>query len=98
SWHRQDELWLTVSGASLERPLEFRFDNAKVWMLSLHASAMITPRISVSAGGGHYVENRQRSDAAGFDWNQNRLDLRVRVLFGPGADQVPLPPAVPRAR
>jgi hypothetical protein len=40
------------------------------------------------------VEDRQRPDAGSLDWNQTRLNARVTLVFGSGADQVRLPRAL----
>jgi hypothetical protein len=51
-------------------------------------------RIAVTAT--RYDEDRQRPDAAAFEWDQLRLGARVVLLFSSGADRAALPPA--RAR
>ena len=94
------DLTLTAYGSTLDRPLEFRFEEAGVDVFGLDAEWRPTPRLSLAVGGAHYGEDRRRPDASGFDWSQTRLNARVTVLFGTGADNAPLPRALrtrPRA-
>jgi hypothetical protein len=44
----------------------------------------------------HYDEERDRPDAAAFDWTQWRLSAGVTVLFAHGGDLENLPPAIRR--
>lgn len=94
------DLTLTVYGTTLDRPLEFRFEEAGVDVLGLDAEWRATSRIRIAVGGAHYREDRRRPDVSGLDWNQTRLNARVTLLFGSGADATPLPRAIrtrPRA-
>jgi hypothetical protein len=93
-------LTLTVYGATLERPLEFRFQETGVEVLGLDADWSPNPRVRLALGGAHYWEDRRRPDASAFDWNQTRLNARVTLFLGSGADRTPLPRALrtrPRA-
>jgi hypothetical protein len=83
----------SLTGAAMDRPLELRFDDAKVWMIGARATAQPLSRVSFSVGAGRYSENRKRPDAGALDWNQTRLDARVTLLFSSGADVMRLPPA-----
>ena len=100
TWLPRPGLSLSAYGSTLERPLEFRFNEADVWVLGLDAEWEPTDRIRLGVGGAHYQEDRKRSDAAAIDWTQTRLHGRVTLLFGSGADRAPLPRAIrtrPRA-
>jgi hypothetical protein len=89
-------LLLTVQGATLQRPLEFRYDESKVWSLGLAAQIDVGDQLRLDLGGDYYHEGRHRPDAAAFDWNQLRLNARAVWLLGKSADFVGLPPAVRR--
>ena len=86
-------LTLTAYGTTLERPLEFRFDDTGVDVLGLDAEWRASERVRVAAGGAHYREDRRRPDASGLDWNQTRLHARLTLLFGSETDRLPLPRA-----
>jgi hypothetical protein len=93
-------LTLTAYGSTLDRPLEFRFQEASVDVLGFDAEWSPTDRLRLALGGARYWETRDRPDAAAFDWNQTRLHARVTLVFRSEADAVPLPPALrtrPRA-
>ena len=93
-------LTLTAYGSTLDRPLEFRFEEAGVDVIGVDAEWRPSPRMRLALGGAHYAEDRRRPDASGFDWNQTRLNARVTLLFSSGADHAPLPRAIrtrPRA-
>ena len=90
---------VTAYGSTLERPLEFRFEDTGVDVFGLDAEWRVSERLRLAFGGAHYREDRRRPDASGFDWNQTRLNARVTLLFGSNADRVPLPRAQrPRRR
>ncbi len=94
SWLPLPTLSLSAYGSTLERPLEFRFNEAEVQVIGLDAEWRPTERVRVGIGGAHYHEDRDRPDAAALDWNQTRLLGRVTLLFGSSADRSPLPPAI----
>ena len=55
---------------------------------------------SIRRGVARYTEDRQRPDAAAFDWDQTRLQASVTLLLQSNADVAPLPRAladIPRA-
>jgi hypothetical protein len=89
------ELSLVVYGSTLERPLEFRFQDASVDALGFDAEWRPVDRVRLALGAAHYAETRDRPDAAAFDWNQTRLMARVTLVLRSRADDVPLPPALP---
>lgn len=86
------DLELRATGAALQRPLEFRYDDASVSTLGLDADWAASERIHAGLGLARYWETRDRPDAAAFDWAQTRLNARLTLLFG-GAGALPLPPA-----
>jgi hypothetical protein len=89
-----NRITVTAFGSTLDRPLEFRFEEAGIDVFGLDAEWRPNDRIRLTVGGAHYVEDRQRPDAGSLDWNQTRLNARVTLVFGSGADQVRLPRAL----
>jgi hypothetical protein len=89
-----NRITVTAFGSTLDRPLEFRFEETGIDVLGLDAEWRPNDRISVALGGAHYAEDRRRPDAGSLDWNQTRLNARVTLVFGSGADQVRLPRAL----
>jgi hypothetical protein len=85
---------LSAYGSTLDRPLEFRFDDGSVDVIGLDAEWRPAERLRVGLGAARYHEARDRPDAAVFDWNQTRLNARVTVLLRSESDVVPLPPAL----
>ena len=65
-------------------------------MLGLEAGWQAHNRMRVSLGGSHYHENRDRPDAAAFDWNQLRLHARLTLQLASERDAGALPPAIRR--
>ena len=93
-------LSITAYGSTLDRPLEFRFEEASVDAVGLDAEWSPTGRLRIALGAARYGEDRDRPDAAAFDWDQTRFHARVTLLFRSETDAVPLPPALrgrPRA-
>jgi len=91
-----ERIAVSIQAASLDRPLEFRFDQSSLQLYGVEALYRPSPRVSFQLDASRYVEDRKRPDAAAFDWDQLRLNARVVVLFGSGADFANLPPAVRR--
>lgn len=85
-----------LHASTLDRPLEFRFSESVLRVLGVEASADVNERWRISLGGARYAEERQRPDAASFDWNQWRAQAGFTVLFGSGSDLENLPPAMRR--
>lgn len=89
-----ERLVMTLHGATLSRPLEFRYDDATLRMLGASGEYRPSGRIVMQLDGAWFAEERARPDAAAFDWNQLRLSARCVLLFGRAADAGSLPPAV----
>ena len=96
SWLVMPALSLTGYGSTLDRPLEFRFEEASVDVIGFDAEWSPADRLRLSLGGARYSEARDRPDAAAFDWDQTRLHARVTLLFRSETDALPLPPALRR--
>src|SRR6266496_1577587 len=86
-----DRLTLAVHAATLDRPLEFRYDQSSLKLYGVEVLYRPSPRASFQVDASRYAEDRQRPDAAGFDWDQLRVNARVVLLFGSGADLAALP-------
>jgi hypothetical protein len=65
-------------------------------MVGFDGGVDVDERLRLSLGAMRYSEERQRPDAAAFDWTQWRITAGVVVLFSRGADLENLPPAVRR--
>jgi hypothetical protein len=87
-------LTLSAYGSTLDRPLEFRFDDGSVDVVGIDAEWSPVERFRLGIGAARYREARDRPDAAGFDWNQTRLNARLTVLLRSESDAVPLPRAL----
>lgn len=77
-----DQLNVSAHAGTLDRPLEFRIDDASVWMLGAAATWRPSDRWNLQADAIRYAESRRRPDAAGFDWNQVRVSARLVLFFG----------------
>jgi hypothetical protein len=97
TWAPADRLSLTAQVARVRRPLEYRFDDSKVWTYALRGDYRL-------AGGDtrfyaevrRYDESRERDDAARVSWDQLRIYLGATVTIGSGANGRPLHPAILR--
>jgi hypothetical protein len=87
-------LAVTLLGSTVDRPLEFRYNDATVRAYGIDAQAEASPRVRVGLAATRYQEVHRRPDAAAFDWNQFRVSARMVLLFGAGADEGGLPPAI----
>ena len=96
TWRPAPALTLQAYGAMLTRPLEFRLNQTELTVLGLDAAWQLQPRLRVALGGAHYHENRDRPDAASFDWNQLRLNARITWQLASERDGAALPPAIRR--
>ena len=94
SWLPTRALSVTAYGSTLDRPLEFRFEEASVEVLGLDVDWRPGDRISFGVGAAHFSEERDRPDAGAFDWNQARLHARATLFFRSDTDALPLPPAL----
>jgi hypothetical protein len=92
------DLTLTLSGGRLNRPLEFRFDEATLHFVAVDADWPLSERWRVTVSASRFMEDRDRPDAAAFDWSQTRLSARVSLLLGNEAGSLTLPPARRRER
>lgn len=96
SWQPKSLFSISADGGHLVRPLEFRVDEASLDWIGVQADLKPTERLRLGVSATRYMEDRQRPDAAAFDWDQTRLVASISWLLGSGADRLPLPPAVRR--
>ncbi len=89
-------LLVMIEGATLQRPLELRFDESRLKSLGFNVQADVASSLRLALGGIYYTEDRRRSDAQALDWNQFRATASVILLLGRGADGQSLPPAIRR--
>jgi hypothetical protein len=94
TWLPTPAVTLSAFGSSLTRPLELRFDDARVYAVGIDAAFRASERLRIVVAGAQYFESRRRPDAAAFDWNQFRLNAQVTWTFGSDADRLRLPPAI----
>lgn len=84
---------IMVYGNSLSRPLEYRWDQSIVYVYGMQASVVARDNVSVAFTLARYDENRERPDAASFEWDQFRFGAKVVMTFS-SADRLPLPKAI----
>ena len=84
---------IMVYGNSMARPLEYRWDDSKVLVYGMQASVVARDNLSVAFTLARYNENRERPDAASFEWDQFRFGARAVLTFS-SADKLPLPKAI----
>lgn len=96
SWQPSRVLSISADGGHLDRPLEFRYNEAKLDWIGGQADIRPTDRLRFGLSATRYMEDRKRPDASAFDWDQTRIVASVSWLIGSGADRMPLPPAVRR--
>ena len=96
SYAPDSRILVTLQGATLQRPLEFRFDESRVKSIGMDLQVNVTTMLRVGVGGVYYAENRRRPDPQSVDWNQFRVTAFATVALGKGGDFRSLPPAVRR--
>jgi len=91
-----DEFEFSVFGGRLERPLEFRFNEAKLWNYGVAVTFEPTPALRFNGGIQGYHEDRIRPDAAAFDWDQIRISLGATLVWGSHTAGTRIPPSIMR--
>lgn len=86
-------LTLSLHGGRVNRPLEFRFNEATLHFVGVDADWRISERWRGTLSATRFMEDRDRPDAAAFDWSQTRLVARLSVLIGWEDSRLSLPPA-----
>ncbi|HET7042733.1 MAG TPA: hypothetical protein VFI13_11965 [Gemmatimonadales bacterium] len=96
TWRPTAGWTVSVNGGHLERPLDYRYDVARLWWVGAGVDRRVNERLRLAVNADRYDESRARPDAAGATWDQLRLAVRLSWLFVSGADRLPLPPGRPR--
>jgi hypothetical protein len=89
-------LLVTVDGARMVRPLEYRFNDAHLWSYGLRIDFEAAQGLRLTADARGYSEERQRDDAANLSWSQMRFNLGAIIEFGSSSDSRRLHPAILR--
>ena len=84
---------IMVYGNSLSRPLEYRWDQSVVLVYGMQASVVARDNLTFAFTLARYDEDRQRPDAASFEWDQLRFGAKAVLTFS-SADRLPLPKAI----
>lgn len=82
-----------VYGSTLSRPLEYRWDQSVVNLYGLQASVVARENLTLAFTVARYDEDRERPDAASFEWDQIRFGAKAIMTFS-SADRLPLPKAI----
>ena len=96
AWFHGERTRVSLFVSHLLRPLEFRFDESKVWTLGANARVRVLDQFDIDLGVAWFSENRERPDAAAIDWSGWRMHSGVRWTFGSPVDASGLPAAVLR--
>jgi hypothetical protein len=99
AWQVRDRITLTAQAATLDRPLEFRFDESNVQWYSVGADVRLGRDWRWVSDLARMSERRDRPDPATLDWGQLRVSTRLVLSVGSNADRLPpgrLPPGRPR--
>ncbi|HET9886088.1 MAG TPA: hypothetical protein VFR10_01155, partial [bacterium] len=93
--HVQEEIALSAAFSWMRRPLELRFDEAKVASSLARLTWNPKSRFRASADVQWIDEQRERPDAASFDWSHWQASLSTTFEFTSGTAPN-IPPAVLR--
>jgi hypothetical protein len=93
-WRASEILELGLRGGILERPLEFRFDDAELWSIAGRLSWELAKTSRIEVEVLHVDELRDRPDAASFDWAQTRVALAFTIDLDSGLAGPSVPPSV----
>jgi hypothetical protein len=85
---------VSVLASSLNRPLEFRYNEAVVRCYGVDATVAPSARIQLGLNVLRYAQEHRRPDAGAYEWDQVRASARVAFLLGAGGDHAALPPAI----
>lgn len=89
-------LLVTLDAARLARPLEYRFDDVRLWSYGLRFDYQAARGLRLIGGARGASEERRRDDAGAISWNQLRLDLGVALEFASASDTRRLHPVILR--
>ena len=95
-WAPQKLFSLTVHGGHLLRPLEYRWNDSKVWTMGFRGDLQLRDQLYLNAEVIRYDETRQRPDAAAFSWDQTRFNIGLTLVFSSQMKTRGLHPAILR--
>jgi hypothetical protein len=75
-------LTVAVHGGYLERPLEYRYWDAKVTSYGARVDFQPFEGITANAGVIRYDETRERPDEGGAEWDHVRFTAGLTFVFG----------------
>ncbi|MDH3457276.1 MAG: hypothetical protein OER90_10590, partial [Gemmatimonadota bacterium] len=87
---------VTAHGGYFLRPLEYRFNDAKVWTLGLRGDLRLRDQLFLNGEVIRYREKRERPDAAQVDWSHTRLNVGLTVVLSSGMSTRGVHPAILR--
>jgi hypothetical protein len=97
TWTPTPTLLVRGFGAISQRPLEYRYDASNARWFGIDVDARAADRFNVGLSLIRMNEERERPDAAAFDWNQTRLTARLTYTFSSRErDRGNLPDAIRR--
>ncbi|MBE0591852.1 MAG: hypothetical protein IH616_05560 [Gemmatimonadales bacterium] len=76
------QVTVALHGGYLERPLEYRYWDAKVMSYGARVDFQPVPGISANAGVIRYDETRERPDAGRAEWDHVRFTAGLTFVFG----------------
>jgi hypothetical protein len=98
SFHPSDALSVAIDGSRMQRPLEFRFDDSRLWSYGLRLDYQAVPGLRLMADARGYSEDRgtDRLDAGNVSFSELRVNLGATLVFGSANDARRLHPAILR--
>jgi hypothetical protein len=80
----------------LLRPLEYRWNDAKVWTYGFRGDFKVRNQFYLNFAVMRYDESRNRPDAAAFSWDQTRISAGLTMVFSSTMRSRSLHPAILR--
>jgi hypothetical protein len=93
SYATGERLSFDIYGGTMARPLELRYYDAASRWIGGRGEWKFLAQQSLWADVAFLDDERQRPDAAANSLSQTRIRTGMSLVFGSGADRVPLPPA-----
>jgi hypothetical protein len=93
TYRPSEQLFLSGRVGTLDRPLEFRYADAKLNWVALSGDFQISERLRLISDLGWFGDERRRPDGAQLDLDQLRISTRLVLTVGSSADRLLLPPA-----
>ena len=87
---------VTAHGGYTLRPLEYRFNDTKIWTLGFRGDLKLRDQLFLNGEVIRYREKRERPDAAQFDWSHTRLNVGLTVVLSSSGAGRGIHPAILR--